>query len=782
MALAWAGIAWVAGAMVRYYTLRPLLEFVSWPWKFTPAWRVDLLEPSMGPQWEVLVQGGLLIWIAVAVALIGWAAMRRLDPDGPPLAQLAWGSGLVLGTLGMVVFFVGVCGGLSRPVFIGILAALTLGAIWGGMGILPMSGDRDTGGTPVPHKEHGRDAPATLARATPSAAEWVVLAVCAALQFVTLLYALTPSTQSDALRYHMSAPQEWLKAGRLVYLPYNAFSNFPSTVEMLFLFGLGLSGDLLAKGFHFLFFPLTTGAVALLTSEAVRCGAGVSGVVPQDSQDSEEQEERKEHGQDARATILGLRPSILAVAVWSTSPIVVPLAGWDYIDLAVLLFGLGIVYYLIRWARSGRAAHWLLAAAFGGLLCGSKYTGVLTVALGGAILLAFGIVLREGRGLGAAVWTGIRRAVVFGLVAAAIASPWWIKNAVHTGNPVYPMAWGLFGGGEWTEVNTEVYIGKTREKGEGRDLKALIRLPWATAMYPRTFEDFAIGPFYWLFTPWILVWGIAGLASPRRRRASAMTALWGVFFIVSIFYTYQSNRFFLPVWALGTVAACAAAAWAARLGVRTASAILIAFFLPVAYSAADSTRWLFFDTGQFFVRGGIPTSGTHWPAYTLGYMTRDQYLATQIAYYPAAKYANEHLGPGDKVLLVGEHRKMHWRTPVEGNDWYDLPRIQPFLRESGTADEVLDRLREAGFTHLFFNLDEWGWPRDPNQQTGEIPPAAGSAWSYNIRFLSRDDILKIRGVLASPRLRVEMSVTPGRVFLAAILPKSQNVDNESRVF
>jgi hypothetical protein len=397
------------------------------------------------------------------------------------------------------------------------------------------------------------------------------------------------------------------------------------------------------------------------------------------------------------------------------------------------------------------------------------------------VLLALAIVFRDGKGLSTAAVAGIRRAVLFGLLAAAIASPWWIKNAVYTGNPVYPMAWGVFGGGEWTETNAQVYVAKTREKGEGRDLKALLRLPWTTVAYPRTFEDTEVGPFYWFFAPWILVWGIVALASPRRRPASAMLTLWGAFFVVSIFYTYQSNRFFLPVWALGTVAACAAVAWAARRGPLTASVALIALSLPVLYNGADSARWLLFDTGQFFFRNGVPTSGTHWPAYTLGYIGRDQYLATQIAYYPAAKYANEHLSARDKVLLVGEHRKMHWQVPVEGNDWYDLPRIQPFLRESRTGDEVLDRLRAAGFTHLFFNLDEWGWPRDPRQLTGESPPIPGSAWVYNIRFFSRDDVLKIRDVLASPRLRIEMAVVPGRMFLARIAPKSQNVDNAPKL-
>ena len=122
----------------------------------------------------------------------------------------------------------------------------------------------------------------------------------------------------------------------------------------------------------------------------------------------------------------------------------------------------------------------------------------------------------------------------------------------------------------------------------------------------------------------------------------------------------------------------------------------IAIALPLVYGWVDGFRKMAFTTGV-------------WPAYTSGFVARDDYLGMHLNYYRIAQFANQSLGERDKVLLVGEHRKMHWQCNVEGADWYDMPRILPFLRGAASVDDLLDAIRAAGFTHIFFNLQEWGW-------------------------------------------------------------------------
>ena len=754
------GIAWVFASFGWFFSFRHfdadlLVPFgFSWPWHAHPAW-VDYFRLGWnGMPWDVLIQGGLLLWIAGVAAVLGWRLMRALRPGTDWAGGVVWGGGLVLGALAMLVFAIGVGGGLThaRAVFGAILGGASLAAVW----------------------TLWRDRPRSLMPRIPlSRAEWGVVAGTTGLQFLALLYALTPEVQSDAVRYHLAAPQEWLKAGRLSYLPYNAFSNFPSSIEMLFLFGLGLAGDLLAKGFHFLFLPLTTGAVALITNEILGKSELASSPRPW----------------------WHVRPSLLAAGAWGTLPITIPLAGWGFIDLGLSCFTLGLVFFLLRWTRTRQTGDWLLAAAFGGLLCGSKYTGVAAVFWSGVLLTLFSLLRSTGsdsedsprESLGLRALRSILRAAMFGAVAAAIASPWWIKNYLYTGNPVYPMAYRVFGGGEWSGDLALLYQEKTQEKGilaishgPGQLLKNTVLLPWLTLNDPDLFERFEIGPLFWVFSPWILVWCLA-VFRPRARkgsRAHAMLALWMLFFCLFWFFSYQSNRFFLPGWALCTVMIAAALAQVGRWHPWVRALCLIGFLLPVLYGGLDSARWLLFDTGrlQFERKDDRITvkSGTVWPAYTLGYLTRQDYLALHLNYARSAEYCSARLKPTDKVLLVGEHRKMHWLCPVEGNDWYDQPRILPFLNQAKDADQLLEILLAQGFTHIFFNLDEWGWPtRAANARPGELPPVRrGSAWDYNGRHFSRANIALLQDLLKSNRLKVVQSTNPGRVHVARILPGS----------
>jgi len=240
-----------------------------------------------------------------------------------------------------------------------------------------------------------------------------------------------------------------------------------------------------------------------------------------------------------------------------------------------------------------------------------------------------------------------------------------------------------------------------------------------------------------------------------------MLAQWLVFLLASWFLTYQSNRFLLPAAALGTVVAVAAL-WRTWRHARAAAwAGMACLLLVVAYNSLDSGRWLLFDAGQLrLARGGIQ-SRVRWPAYSLGFVSRDAYLRQHLNYYDSAHYCNENLGLGEKALLVGEHRKMHWRCAVEGSDWFDVERILPFLREARDADGLVDGLLAAGFTHLFLNLEEWGWPGPDGRQEGP-------AWSYNRRFLQDRNVMLIQALLDSPRLRTVHATLPGRIFVARL--------------
>jgi hypothetical protein len=82
----------------------------------------------------------------------------------------------------------------------------------------------------------------------PAPAEWVGLAVLAAVAVPMLFLALYPSVSWDADTYHLGVPRLWLDHGGFRQIPFNVYSNWPLSTELLF------SMALLVPGFCF---PMT---------------------------------------------------------------------------------------------------------------------------------------------------------------------------------------------------------------------------------------------------------------------------------------------------------------------------------------------------------------------------------------------------------------------------------------------------------------------------------------------------------------------------------------------
>ncbi len=707
-----AAVVWVIKALQLYYLRFPFHSYFRWLRVERPAWLRALDISGMSVQWAVVWGLVVTVWTAWACTALGTGLYRNWKPEADHLERWTAGGGIGLTGLGVVTMLAGFVGLWRWAAF--VQAVVLLGFTVGGVVLWRQNRAK------VQCDKEGVDCPICRALGLPQLRPWhgILFSVMVLVQGLALLYALTPSTQSDALRYHLAGPQEWLKAGGLVYQPYNSFTCFPSLVEMLFLHGMALGGDLAAKAMHFLFLPLTAGAAALLTR---RMGGG-------------------------QAAQWG------AAAIWGTAPIAVIIAGWAFIDLAVTFYAVMMVYYLSGWLESQERCDWILAACFGGGLVASKYTGVPMVFVAAWLLVM--MVWLGGRSKGKpyrVVWV----AFYFGLLAAAFGAPWWLRNIINTGNPVYPLAWGVFGGGEWTQTAADIYSEKLGSKGIGRTFEDFLRIPWDTFMSHGKFGGFKIGPVFWVFWPLALGWVGYAFYSLRRKAEWAYLAVWMIFLLVFWFNTYQSNRFLMPLIMLVIAAAMALlqrvceATRRRRLTAWVAAVLLSAVAL---FGASESVFWLLFDEGRISVE---LQSGVLWPAYTLGGISRDQYLSNFVGYYEAARIADLELDEGDKVFFIGEHRRMHWQVDVMANDWYDPPRILSYLRQSETADEVLDTLRAEGVTHLFINRAEWGWQQDAELRRGDkpFPPGNSPAWAFKLRYFERGDVLLLEALLRSGRLR-----------------------------
>jgi hypothetical protein len=535
--------------------------------------RASLTRPGRSFQgFPVAIPAALALsaWLALVFIGTGLWVLRFLNMRiRSPLESAAVAGALGMGLWGLLTLAIGALGLLYAAVLVGLLAAATAASVpvwreW--TASVAQSRPRLPRGAPAEAGTTSENEPAEAG--TTNFIGWIAAVLSCAAIVLAAVYTLTPEIQSDALRYHLAAPQAYVREHRVFYIPSNAFTNFPFLLEMLFTLAFAIAGDLAAKMIHFECYVLTGLFVALL---ARREAAG----------------SRLPYG-------------ILAALAFWTTPTALLVGAWGFIDLGTALFFVATIYALLQWhgasgppsrsglcvedgpplqsgyCGSGPQSGWrLLSGLFLGLLLGTKYTML-------AMLVVVPIALLPSL-RGAALWRlrgtkqsnlglvelpsfapngrwDIRywiRSSAFVIAAALLAaSPWFIKNILFTGNPVYPLASGIFddgfrgrqapilgpfpGGSEWTQRNARFYFAKSSLKGYhpryDRSLAATFKhilatpyeatLHWRLRVEPKPdgsyaivhpgYEDHFLGPLYLLFLPLVLIALLKGKARPGK--------------------------------------------------------------------------------------------------------------------------------------------------------------------------------------------------------------------------------------------------------------------------
>jgi hypothetical protein len=473
--------------------------------------------------------------------------------------------------------------------------------------------------------------------------QWVA-AMIGLLVFCSLLVALAPPLKFDSLVYHLVLPDAYLRDGRVSYLPWHVMTGMPQNAEMLYTWAIALGGNSAATALSWSF-----GLLALL---------GLLGYLRQR---------------------LDVASAWAGAACLMAGFTVVMVMGWGYVDWLVVLVSLGTLVCLDGWRQTGGKRWLILAGVFTGLAIGTKYTsGVL--ALTGTGALCWHIWKRKEKFFPAIL--------TFGILATLVALPWFLKNWITTGNPVYPF---FFPAGAVTPVRIQVYQNLV-PWGNWLDL---FLLPLRATYLGQDSGDgymASIGPL--LAGLGALVWLGWRKFSLEQRAAlenAAIMALvcwliWGVGNRLS--GNLIQTRYYFSVFpafaALG-----AAGYWAIRrlevphirLGMIVSGLIILVLGLNLLEVGVDVLK-----------QGTLQV--------ILGIKTEQSYLADNLGWYQPAMQAVSELPEGTTTQLLFEPRSL-----------YCAPRCKP--------DEILDRwkrdraalhdaqaIRQAwlkeGITHVLF--------------------------------------------------------------------------------
>lgn len=324
-----------------------------------------------------------------------------------------------------------------------------------------------------------------------------------------LLLTLTPETGKDALIYHLAVPKLFLKHEGFYFIPGNIFSHYPLLNEMLFTAGLFLRGEIVAKGMHF---------IALLFV--------MLGVL-----------------QFSRLKTVGNSYPWLSMLIFLSIPSVFLTAPLAYVDLFFTWYAIGALLAYLQWFNQGKRAWLILCGLFSGLALAGKYNGLFLPFLGCLGILWAAHYKRES-GQGA-----LRNIFLYAAVVVIAGCPFYIKNFIMTGNPLYPFFYSIFGGPAWDLKQARLYDQFVWRLGMGREWIDYLLLPWnlsfRAAMDSLNFDG-VMGPVFILTLPFLFA--IRGI--PVNVRIILIYA--GLMFT---FWTFsaQQVRYLFPVFPVFSV-------------------------------------------------------------------------------------------------------------------------------------------------------------------------------------------------------------------------------------
>ena len=590
---------------------------------------------------------------AVLCYFVGGRALRRLGLEFrsfPERAAIYVAVGL--GILAYCILGIGLLGGLNWIGF-GLLIAGFLA--WAGFEIRRSLRKRQAEERPKGKKREDKKT---------SRFEMAVIVMVGAILLVLVGGSLAPPARFDwdALAYHLAVPKIYLADGRIHYIPFVSHSSFPFTMEMLYTLGLFLNGPGLATLNHLLTLVLT---LLLLWGMGRRLWGGTAGVV--------------------------------GAATFISAPVVMWEGASAYIDLGYSLYYLLAVVAFAVWWMEGKRGWLILSGIACGLCLGTKMTGA--IAFGSLTALLAYRMIRE-----RSPW---RDLAGFMLPAILVASPWYVKSQIWTGNPTFPFFYNLFGGRGWDGAMAEIYRQSQMKFGVGKGIWDLLRLPFDLVFRHYAFSD--AGPLdvasspgvIWLcfLPPLLLVRGHDRVVKVLMTLALLGTLGW--------FFSMQYTRYLIPILAILSLAT----GYAAQRAEREAALRMASRAVVMVVLVAGLALWLPYNVVRWMV--------------VLGHIPERNYLQVEVSLYAALEYVNETAPPTATVGIFGDTRGFY----LDRRYFWADPNLNMLIdREKGsTAVGMVSELKRLGVSYMVVR-DPWLASESREMEEVKVPEFRAALW------------------------------------------------------
>jgi len=669
--------AWVLlGAYAILFFMAPLSELAGYSRAQFLGNQVLLLDQVVQewfgdpPEFAILDR----LWVALPAAamlavcgLVGWLVLLRFHADRgmARLDVVFFSCTLGLGLMSLYTFAVGLCGGLhARWLFLAPPVAVVVIALYSLVRRAPRK-DKKTAGKTEPRTTTHMRASREDSADRVSAGRWLWWAA----PFVAAIVlggTLTP-LDFDVREYHLQAPKEFFLDGSIGFLPHNVYGNMPLGSEMLSLAAMTAVGD----WWH--------GALIGKTVIALCGPLAALGVFA------------------AGRRLIGAMAGVVAALVYISIPWIARVSELGLVEGVSALYLWGTVYALLLWWRGAhdeKLPRVLLAGFMAGSAAACKYPNVVFVLIPAAAVVALrswrtrpeqasgeDIDKRQaatGKPATAALRPARYMPIVGFLFAAAVAcGPWFAKNWILTGNPTYPLLYGLFDGRTRTPELHAQWRRAHRPPGYGLSYVAdsVANLAWRSS---------------WL-SPLLLPLAVLGAIGARDRRLALSLSIYAAFVLAAWWlFTHRIDRFWIPIspvlafLAGYVVEPHALLPWRWPFKTYLAAGLSACLLVLVAIGAQDNA---------FFV--------------SLDRLNQDR-LRIHVWHQLLNRNLNEH----DVVLAVGDAVVFDLRVPVLYNTVFDQDRFEQLMK-GRTAAEQRQVLHDRGVTYVAVDWAEIARYRSP---------------------------------------------------------------------
>ena len=337
--------------------------------------------------------------------------------------------------------------------------------------------------------------------------------------------------KSDAVAYHYLAPKVWLREGVIRPVLDECLTAFPATVEVQYAALMMIGGHSAPEQFSVIALVLI---LLLGATTALRTGLDPANAW----------------------WVAALISAMPAVYRGSYGGMV------DVIYAAFVILAARIAF------DSELPRHYVLVGLFCGFAMGTKYTGLLAVAL-----LVVCLFLFTPNSLGRFSWRTAKHLAIICLVAALVSSPWYIRNWLVLGCPIYPPI-PLLAGFFHVKYFPPEAVQKLRNEvmkvglGMGKDPLSLLLLPFHLAFHPANFENGAggIGLVPLTFIPFCF-------RALRWERFAKALGLFAILMTLAWFYTEQESRFLIQVYVIAAIFGVAGWSYVVRVTPRFGRAL-----------------------------------------------------------------------------------------------------------------------------------------------------------------------------------------------------------------